>query len=439
MTSDGFTQTLGDTLRSRRKAHGLTIEALAARSGIHRTTISRWEREKSVPFSHELNAVLGVLNLSHKERQVLYRTVEAPRALHIAGAGETATLPISSGELLRALRQRAHVPQRAVARAANVAQNLVVKWEQGECWPSSSQLQIFCFVVGATEDELVFLTTRAWRYIDPLPLDKDALDDVLSNMGDDTTIAPMGKYLVIAARYHDLYRADKISDVEATSIYGSYAHYLACGLKRLKEAGKIVAPVLAGLGRSRGKLTSGQIAAIDCQVECGDTPPNNDLNYPMKRHLSKQGERNLAMLDALSSRYPSHLKALHNCQIARTWERAGNVAMGETYYKHSVNAAVSEEQATHRSYAHVEFLCRQGRFQEAASHLHPASAWSWETRPLVHIKNWCNYAEVLAGLGDFDAAKRYLAKAAALARQPNLKGCYQSDFLRIARAIANKK
>ena len=158
---------LGRTLQGQRKACGLTIQALATKAGVHRTTVSRWERGEAVPFVHELTRVLDTLNVSQKERQGYYRSLEAPRGIQLMDAGAVSALPISSGELLWALRQRAGVSQREVARAANVAQSLVVKWEKGECWPSNEHLHVFCFAIRASQDELIFLTTRTWNQVDP--------------------------------------------------------------------------------------------------------------------------------------------------------------------------------------------------------------------------------------------------------------------------------
>ena len=171
--------TLGRTLQAYRKARGLTIGDLATRAGVHRTTVSRWERGKAVPFIHELARVLDVLDVSQKDRLVCYKSLEAPPAIQLTDTKNPTMLPVSGGELLRALRQRARVSQRTVARAANVAQSLVVKLEKGECWPGNEHLHAFCFAIGATPDELAFLATRAWRQTDPLPMDKDALDSAI--------------------------------------------------------------------------------------------------------------------------------------------------------------------------------------------------------------------------------------------------------------------
>ena len=45
----------------------------------------------------------------------------------------------------------------------------------------------------------------------------------------------------------------------------------------------------------------------------------------------------------------------------------------------------------------------------------PAQLFSYGTPPLVAIKNWCNHAEVFAGLGDYAEAGSYLAQAVSYA------------------------
>ena len=410
MTNDGFKQTLGNYLRSKRKARGLTIEALAVQSGVHRTTLSRWERGKNVPFAHELTSVLGALQVSHKDRQVFYRTIEAPRALHIADAGETTALPVSSGELLRALRNRAQVSQRTVARAANVAQSLVVKWEKGECWPSSQQLHAFCFAIGATTDEMVFLTTRAWRHIEPLPSDKDALDAVVLNLEyHDATTTRAGTYLALAARYHDLYRTGKISEAEATSVYGSYGYYLAWCLDRYNDAAKVAAPVFEVLRRSRGTLTMGQMEAITLQVLHGDEMGTRGFDAPVKPNAKRHLQKNLALLSATSSRWSLRYQSLHDNVIAVAWENAGNIEAATPYYERGIAAAQTEKEATHRRDIFVETLCRHGKFRQAAPLLRPMP--SSETRPIIQSSNLLNHAEVFAGLGNFAKAEQYYAHA----------------------------
>ncbi len=428
-------QTLGSTLRAQRKARGLTIQALAAKAGVHRTTVSRWERGEATPFAYELTRVLGILDISPTERQDYYRNVEAPRGIQIARAGTNANLPVSLGELLSVLRQRAGVSQRQVARVAGVTQNLVFKWEKGECWPDNVNLHAFCFAIGASQDELVFLTTRAWSQVEPLPQNREALDDFIQSGHDDLDTTWAGVYLAVAARYQSLHRAGKIGEIEALSMHGLYAEYLAWRLHRFEDAKRIVAPIIASLGRSRGTLTRGQQGAILCQVHFDDAFGNQRLNVPRNYGSKKLWEGNLALLNSLGHRYSAGKKPNYHYLLANNWEKIGNVEAAEANYKHNIASAPSERMIQHRSWAYVDFLCRQGRFRDALPFLIPHSALPHGTLPLVFIKHWCNHAEVFAGLGDYAEAEGYLTQAVTYAHQHIEPNLYEYEFSRIGALI----
>lgn len=87
----------------------------------------------------------------------------------------------------------------------------------------------------------------------------------------------------------------------------------------------------------------------------------------------------------------------------------------------------------------MEFLCRHKQFRKAASELRPASAWTWETRPMVHIKNWCNHAEVLTGLGELASAENYLAQATTHASVHGVESFAEPELRRIASTIENSR
>jgi transcriptional regulator with XRE-family HTH domain len=424
-------QTLGHSLQTQRKARGLTIQALAVQAGVHRTTISRWERGESIPFVHELTRVLEILNITPKERQAHYQSIEAPRAMQIAQTGANASLPISLGELLWALRHRAGVSQRAVARITNVAQSLVVKWEKGECWPNMEHLHAFCFAVGATQDELVFLTTRAWNQVEPLPQKREALDDFLLQGRDDSNPVWAGIYLALAARYQSLYRTGKISEPDALSAYGIYAVYLAWRLHKFEEAKQIVAPVIASLGRSRGPLNLAQIAAINCHVAYDDAFGNERRNVPRNYGTRRQWEDNISFLESVSHRFPPRNKRMYNRLRAQNLEKLGSMDEADANYQVNIASASNQREAHGQSWAYVEFLCRQGRFRDALPVLIPPSALAHGTPPLVAIKNWCNHAEVFAGLGDYAEAEGYLTQAVTYAHQHSEPSLSEHEFSRI--------
>lgn len=433
-------QTLGRSLQAQRKARGLTIQALAAQAGVHRTTISRWERGEATPFAHELARVLDILAVSLAERQVYYQGIEAPRAIRLMDTSAIAALPISCGELLWALRQRARVSQRTVAQATKVAQSLVVKWEKGECWPSNEHLHAFCFTVGATQDELVFLTTRAWQPMEPLPQKREALDNFLLQGRDDSNPVWAGIYLALAARYQSLYRSGKISESDALSAYGIYAVYLAWRLQKFEEAKQITAPVIASLERSRGPLNWGQIAAINCHVAYDDAFGNERRNVPRNYGTRRQWEDNVRFLESVSHRFPTKNKRMYYRLRAQNLEKRGSMDEAEANYQINIASASDQREAYSQSWAYVEFLCRQGRFRAALPILiPPAQLSSYGAPSLVCIKNWCNHAEVLAGLGDHAEAESYLTQAVTHAHEHGETNLSEHEFVRIGALIQQRQ
>ena len=430
------TGSLGRALREARTRHGLSINTLATKAGVHRTTISRWERGEATPFAHELARVLEILKVSPQERQAHYQSIEAPRALQIAHTNTNANLPVSLGEFLWALRQRVGVPQRQVARVAGVAQNLVVKWEKGECWPSMEHLHAFCFAVGASQDELVFLTTRAWNQVEPLPQKREALDDFLLQGRDDSNPVWAGIYLALAARYQSLYRTGKISESDALSAYGIYAVYLAWRLHKFEEAKQIAAPVIASLGRSRGPLNWGQIAAINCHVSYDDAFGNERRNVPRNYGTRRQWEDNVSFLESVSHRFTPRNKRNYNRIRAQNLEKLGSMDEADANYQVNIASASSQREADSQSWAYVEFLCRQGRFRDALPVLiPPAQLFSNGSPAMLIIKNWCNHAEVFAGLGDYTEAEGYLTQAVTYAHQHSEPSLSEREFLRIGSLI----
>lgn len=425
-------ENLGHTLEKHRKARGLSLAALATAAGVHRSTLSRWERGKTAPFVHELTRVLDVLGLNQQERLAFYQRLEAPRAVQVADTGATNTLPVSSGELLRALRQRAGVPRSVIAKAADVSPSLVIKWENGECWPNAEHLHAFCFAIGATSDELVFLTTRAWRYMEPLPLDKDALDGVVLHLErHDTTPTRSGIYLALAARYHALYRADKISEVEATGVYGSYAYYLAWRLGRFQEAGRIAAPVLAGLGNSRSQITSGQREAVMLYSLYGDRFGEGD------GEVGKVGlEEKRALLNGIESRVSPNHRAWYLDMIATAWGNAGHIDEATQYFERSIAAAYNAEDAAIRRDRLIQVLCRRGRFRQAALLLMPTP--QHEPRVVIRATNLFYHVQVLVGLGDYTEASKYLSHAITFTSQHHLTQ-FDDSAARFARVIAGDR
>ena len=89
---------IGEILKAARQRRGLSLGALALKSGVSKASLSRWEAGKSVPYIRELNRVMESLELSDSERRQCGQALEVPRALELAQAGALAgTVAVSSG------------------------------------------------------------------------------------------------------------------------------------------------------------------------------------------------------------------------------------------------------------------------------------------------------------------------------------------------------
>ena len=152
-----MTSHVGELLKAWRKRKKLTCDHLSHRSGISRTTLTRWEAGQTQPRMAELEAVLTALEVSFAQRQEAFAHIEAPRAVQrlreVAGAS-----PPVRGDLLRAMRLRQGWTQQETAARSGIAQGTLARWERSEDWPSSERLHTLCFALNAQEVELVALT-----------------------------------------------------------------------------------------------------------------------------------------------------------------------------------------------------------------------------------------------------------------------------------------
>ena len=148
---------LGERLRACRRARGLTLGALALRTGLATSTLSRWESGAFQPGMAELETTLTVLDVSATERMTLLPLVKAPRTVHHLRHAAAELLP-ASGDLLRAMRLRKGWTQEQTARLAGVSQATLARWERTEVWPNLLHLHTLCTVLDAREPEIVVLT-----------------------------------------------------------------------------------------------------------------------------------------------------------------------------------------------------------------------------------------------------------------------------------------
>lgn len=164
--------TLGQQLQLWRLRHGLSLGGLALRSGVHKSTLSRWERDLQQPQVQEFTLLLSALNISDPERMACWRHFDTPRAALYRKDDTAALRSLGGGELLRALRLRAGIRQDDAARSVGVTRALLSRWERGERWPDSDKLQTLCYTLGASVDEMLYLTARGFVEAPSLPLQR---------------------------------------------------------------------------------------------------------------------------------------------------------------------------------------------------------------------------------------------------------------------------
>ena len=144
---------IGTSLQQLRHKQGLSLATLAKQAGVNKSTLSRWETGKTVPRSTELASVLSKLNVPKSMVDTFCQA--AGQRLMLP---ESEVAPPVSGDLLRVLRLRRGLTQSEAARAANVPQGTLSKWERSEDWPAADRLHTLCFALGATPEETATLT-----------------------------------------------------------------------------------------------------------------------------------------------------------------------------------------------------------------------------------------------------------------------------------------
>lgn len=174
-------------LREIRIGHALSISRLAARAGVDKGTLSRWESGACEPRLPELEAVLGALAASERERALVLVRMDAPRAARAMRESPPGLeLPPSRGDLLRALRCRRRLALGDIARALRVSVSTVSRWESCQVGIPDSRLSALLDALGvqAEEREWISLQAQAGGPGSPEPL--DALEERVLHLGRDS-------------------------------------------------------------------------------------------------------------------------------------------------------------------------------------------------------------------------------------------------------------
>src|SRR5215212_913798 len=157
---------VGDVLRDQRQSRQFSINQLADRAAVAKSTLSRWEAGTFQPRLPELEAVLGALAASPTEREQTLARMRAPRAVaemrrEVAGrAGLTddvAFLLPAGGDLIRAMRRRRGLSLEEVATRLRVRPSAVSYWEQSKTTPHMERLSALCDLLGAQPEERAVL------------------------------------------------------------------------------------------------------------------------------------------------------------------------------------------------------------------------------------------------------------------------------------------
>nr|WP_309695937.1 helix-turn-helix transcriptional regulator [Armatimonas sp.] len=409
---------ISSVIQEARQCQGLTLGALANKVGINKSTLSRWETGKTRPCAPELARVLEILDIPETMCRQCFQQVGTPRTDRylVRDAAEQARLPVSGGELLRALRVRASYSQADAARRVAVTQSLLSRWENNGCWPGEEKLLRLCNTLGATPNEAIGLRDYAWRNQDELPNDKEDLDRIVQGLNNQDTLLDRDLlYLALGSRYATLYRQNQIGEADATGIWGAYAYHLY-GTARTHQARRIAAPALQTIERTWTPLSWAQTRAL------------LTITDSLSQH--QKYDQGIETLLRFESRFPASLRHQWANTIGMLfWHRSklnGSqtcLKRSDGYFEESAKVAPcpQTERVQRQRYARV--LSEQGRFEESLTHFQRTPTSELEPRVYVRAEKEFFVAKVLAGLGEIPAARTQLLVASnLLADYPTFRG-----------------
>lgn len=218
-------------LRELRRGRCLTLGQLALRSGVNKSTLSRWETGTHTPRVPELLRALDALGVSPADQSRALTLLDAPRAvLALRGDPDPAALPVSLGTVLYSLRRRAGTMQAQVARAVGVSRSLVSQWEHDDARPVTAQRHALGFALGASAEEVGVLSTREFAQT-PVALSRDALldhyRDTFLSSPDATEASERLVLLALLSGFGRLVRAGRADIGDVALIVSSFANHAA--------------------------------------------------------------------------------------------------------------------------------------------------------------------------------------------------------------------
>ncbi|MFQ3612035.1 MAG: helix-turn-helix transcriptional regulator [Fimbriimonadales bacterium] len=224
-----------------RLSRGMSLRALARSSGIHASTLSRWESGTTHPSSYELEAVLRALNASQGEAQTAWEQLNAPRALaHVKQSHSLPPMPMQ-GDLWRAMRMRKGWTLEQTASALGVTAVTLRRWERSESLPTIEDRIRLGHLLDATQTEIDWLCKTEGGVLPllyPLPKTLGAIREVLEHrfwLSQPFTLFEDLFYLSVEAFLHRLLRRGQAAQSVLTTAYVVHARMLT-NQGRLLEA-----------------------------------------------------------------------------------------------------------------------------------------------------------------------------------------------------------
>jgi transcriptional regulator with XRE-family HTH domain len=167
-------ETFSSYLKHLRQSRRLSLGQLSLRSGINKSTLSRWESGKYYPRIPELGLVTNALRASVAEQAMCLRLLEVPRAILAERNTSGTATRLSLGDLLFGLRQRSGMAQDEVARLTGISRSLYSQWETDTVRPTTEQLHAVAYSLGASGEEILALSSEQLSET-PLEKSRDSL------------------------------------------------------------------------------------------------------------------------------------------------------------------------------------------------------------------------------------------------------------------------
>jgi transcriptional regulator with XRE-family HTH domain len=139
-------------LREQRRNRALSTGEVAARLGVHPTSVLRWERRERLPAPVHLHGLAQVLRVETREVAGFFDDVRPPADREVASV---------RGHGLRPLRAAARMPAPRIAEAVGVPAATVYNWEAGRARIPLARVPELARVLGLEARTLHEVLTRA--------------------------------------------------------------------------------------------------------------------------------------------------------------------------------------------------------------------------------------------------------------------------------------